>query len=200
MSPNPCTFPVQDHQRDAYSPAGQVKGTPKPTFGELIEGVHPAARLPQTIQTHLMEANLDTTLHQRVMMGLKERMGRNFFKATEILAEAAKHRDTLLFPRVIQTWEFIRRYLSDSNRLNWGTEPACRASIQDVQAAVEDCGIGTTMQSAEAWAALVALMNKPDKKQKECLKRLKTANAATFSDFIIPTPKMCDEVSYDEEK
>ena len=53
------------------------------------------------------------------MTGLKEHTGKNFFKASEILAKAAKHRDTLLFPRVIQTWEFIRRFVSESDRLNW---------------------------------------------------------------------------------
>ena len=43
-------------------------------------------------------------------------------------------------------------------------------------------------------------MNLPDKKQEEYLKRLKGANEVTFSDLIIPMPKMCNEVSYDEEK
>ena len=52
------------------------------------------------------------------MMGLKERTGKNFFKAAEVLAKAAKHRDTLPFPRVIQTSEFIRRFVSESDRLN----------------------------------------------------------------------------------
>ena len=104
------------------------------------------ARLSQTNQTRLIEAILDNTLHQRTMIGLKERTGKNFFKASEIVAEAAKHRDTLLFPRVIQPWEFIRRFVSDSDRLNWGTEPACRASMRDVQArpktaaSVRQCG------------------------------------------------------------
>ena len=33
----------------------------------------------------------------------------------------------------------------------------------------------------------------PNKKQEECLKRLKAAKTATFSDFIIPMPKICDK-------
>ena len=53
--------------------------------------------------------------------------------ATQLLEEAVKHRDTLMYPRVIQTWEFIRRYMSESDKLNWSTEPACRASMRKQQ-------------------------------------------------------------------
>ena len=103
----------------------------------------------------------------------------------------------LLFPRVIQTWKFIRRYVFDSDRLNWGTKAACRATMRDVLAAAEDCSIGTTMRSPEAWAPLVALMNMPNKKQDLCLQKMRTANAATFSDeLIVPTTEMRDKVSY----
>ena len=40
---------------------------------------------------------------------MKERMKKNFFSAVQLLDELAKHRDTLMYPRVIQTWEFIRK-------------------------------------------------------------------------------------------
>ena len=133
-------------------------------------------------------------------MAIKERMKKNFFPATQLLEEAAQNQDTLLYPRVIQTWEFIRRYVSESDKLNWGTEPACRASMREVLAAAEDCKIGTTLRSADSWGALVALMNMPDKKQDKCLKKLKAYNMATFSESIIPTPKMCNDTSYDKEK
>ena len=62
-------------------------------------------RLPQSNQTRLVESVLDNTLRQRTMMAIKERTKKNFFPATQLLEEAAKHRDTLLYPRVIQTWE-----------------------------------------------------------------------------------------------
>jgi hypothetical protein len=101
---------------------------------------------------------------------------------------------------VIQTWEFIRRYMSESDKLNWRTEPACRASMREVLAAVEDCEIGTTLRSADAWAAIVAFMNMTDKKQDECMRKVKAYNTVTFSESIIPTPKMCDDTSYDKEK
>ena len=72
--------------------------------------------------------------------------------------------------------------------------------MREVLAAAEDCRIGTTLRLADSWAALVALMNMPDKKQDDCLKRLKAHNTATFSESIILTPNMCDDISYDEEK
>ena len=90
--------------------------------------------------------------------------------------------------------------MSESDKLNWGTEPARRATMREVLAAAEDCEIGTTLRSAEAWAALVIFMNMTDKKQEECIKKLKAYNTATFSEAFIPTPKMCDNTSYDEEK
>ena len=99
-----------------------------------------------------------------------------------------------------ETWEFIRKYVSQSDKLNWSTEPACRASMREVLAAAEDWDIGSTLWSAEAWAAIVVFMNMTDKKQAECMKKLKAYNAATFSEDFIPTPKMCDYTSYDKEK
>ena len=105
-----------------------------------------------------------------------------------------------MYPKVVQTLEFIRRYVSESDKLNRGTETACRATMREVLAAVEDCEIGTTLRSAEAWAALVVFMNMTDKKQEECIKKLKTYNSATFSEAYIPTAKMCDDTSYDKEK
>ena len=82
--------------------------------------------LPQSNQKRLVEPVLDDTLCQRTMMALKERTKKNFFPATQLLEEAAKHRDTLMYPKVIQTWEFIRKYVSESDKLNWSTEPACK--------------------------------------------------------------------------
>ena len=75
-------------------------------------------RLLQSNQTRLVESVLDSTLQQRTMMAIKERTKKNFVTAPQLLEEAAKHRDTLLYPRVIQTWEFIRRYVSESDKLN----------------------------------------------------------------------------------
>ena len=105
-----------------------------------------------------------------------------------------------MYPKVIQTWEFIRKYVSESDKLNWSTEPACRASMREVLAAAEDCEIGMTLRSAEAWAAIVVFMNMTDKKQEECMKKLKAYNTATFSEAFIPTPKMCDDTSYDKAR
>ena len=72
--------------------------------------------------------------------------------------------------------------------------------MREVLAAAEYCETGTALRSAEAWAAIVAFMNMPDKKQDECMKKLKAYNTATFSESIIPMPKMCDDTSYDEKK
>ena len=125
-----------------------------------------------------------------------QRTKRSFFLATQLLDKAAKHRDTLMYPKVIQTWEFIRKYVSESDELNWSTELACRASMREVlAAAAEDCDIGTTLRSAEAWVALVVFMNMTDKKQEECMKKLKAYNTATFSEAFLPTPKVCDNTS-----
>ena len=78
---------------------------------ECLEWIEATAigLLPQSNQTRLIESVLDDTLRQRTMMAIKKRTKNNFFPATQLLEEAAKHRDTLLYPRVIQTWEFIRR-------------------------------------------------------------------------------------------
>ena len=134
------------------------------------------------------------------MMALKERTKKFFFPATQLLEEAAKHWDTLMYPKVIQTCEFIRKYMSQSDKLNWSTEPSCRASMRVVLAVAEDWDIGSTLRSAEAWAAIVVFMNMTDKKQAECMKKLKAYNAATISKAFIPTPKMRDDTSYDKEK
>ena len=99
--------------------------------------------LPQMNQTHLMEATLDNKLFSRSMMRLKEQTGWNFFSATDLLRESASHRDTLLFPQVIQAWEFTRKYITNSDRLNWDSEAECRAMMRDVLAAAEDCCIGS---------------------------------------------------------
>ena len=90
--------------------------------------------------------------------------------------------------------------MSESDKLNWGTEPARRATMREVLAAAEDFEIWTTMRSVEGWAALVVFMNMTDKMQEECIKKLKAYNSATFSEAFIPTTKMCDNISYDEEK
>ena len=71
-------------------------------------------------------------------MALKERTKTFFSPATQLLEEAAKHRDTLMYPRVIQTWESIRKYVSESDNLIWSTEPAYRASMREVLAAAEN--------------------------------------------------------------
>ena len=105
-----------------------------------------------------------------------------------------------MYLNVVQTWEFIRRYVSESDKLSWGTKPAHRAMMREVLVAAEDCEIGTTLRSAEAWAALVVFMNMTDKMQEECIKKLKAYNSATFSEAYIPTTKICDDTSYDEEK
>ena len=54
--------------------------------------------------------------------------------------------------------------------------------------------------ATEGWAALVALMNMPEKKQDLVLKKMETLNSsAIHGDLCISTMSMCDEVSYDEE-
>ena len=106
---------------------------------------------PQTNQTRLMEAILDGTLLTRSVMKLKERQPlRNFFSASDILSEATYQRDPKLYPRVVQAWDFLRKCVSESERLNWNTEAACRATIRDVHDAAVDCGIGTGIKSAGA--------------------------------------------------
>ena len=75
---------------------------------------------PQTNQTRLMGTVLDNTLLTRSLMKLKEgRPLRSFFSASEILTEASEQRDPQLYPRVVQAWDFLRKYVTDSERLNW---------------------------------------------------------------------------------
>ena len=151
------------------------------------------AAIPQTNQTRLMEAILDNTLYSRSMMKLREQEPlRNFFGAMAILKETGAQRDPQLYPRVVQAWDFLQKYVSDSDRLDWGTEAVCRASMRDIHAPAEDCGIGTAINSAKGWAALVVLMNMPEKKQKSLLKKMETLNSsAIHGNLCIPTMTMC---------
>ena len=90
--------------------------------------------------------------------------------------------------------------MSDSNRLDWGSEAACTASMMNVHAAPEDYGIVTAINFADGWAALVALMNMPDKKKDLLLKKMETKNSSAIHGYLcIPKLLMCDEVLYDEE-
>ena len=74
---------------------------------------------PQTNQTRLMEAILDSTLYSRSMMKVKEQQPlRNFFGATDILNKSGKQRDPQLYPQVVQAWDFPQKYVSKSDRLN----------------------------------------------------------------------------------
>ena len=85
---------------------------------------------------------LDDTLYSRSMMKLQEQQPmHNFFRAMAILIAADLKRDPQLYPRVVQAWDFLRKYLADSWRLDWGTKVICRASMGDGQWAAEDCGI-----------------------------------------------------------
>ena len=73
--------------------------------------------------------------------------------------------------------------------------------MRDVLTEDDDCGIGTAVQSPKSWAAFVTLMNKPEKKQDLVLQNRRADNASALSDdLVIPTPAMCNEVSYEEEK
>ena len=143
----------------------------------------------QTQQTRLMESVLDHTLFSRTMMELHEiHPERYFYDATEILEMADGQRDTGHYPRVVQTWEFLRKYVTESGRLDWSTEPARRATMRDVKAAAEDCGISNAVITPQAWSALVCMMNMPEKLQEALNKKLETENsAAIYSDLVIPT-------------
>ena len=66
---------------------------------------------------------------------------------------------------MIEAWDFLRKYVSESDRLDWGTEAACRATMRDIQFAAKDCGIAETISTADGWETLVTLMNMPDKNQ-----------------------------------
>ena len=67
--------------------------------------------------------------------------------------------------------------------------------------AAKDCGISTAMRTPGAWAALVALMNMPEKKMETVLKKMEASNsmASNSMELCVPTMQMCDEVSRDEE-
>ena len=112
-----------------------------------------------------------TLLHRSLGKLKEEHLNVAFFLAPAILDMAATQRDPQLYPRVVQAWEFLRKYVSDSGRLNWSSEPACRATTREICDAAEDCGISTAMQSADSWGALVALMNMPEKKMDTTLKK-----------------------------
>ena len=137
--------------------------------------------VPQTNQTRLMEAILDQTLFSRGMMKLREQHPKqNFFSAPDILEAAGTQRDPQLYPRVVQAWDFLRKYVSESDRLDWGTEAACRATMKDIQSAAEDCGIAAAITTPEGWAVLVTMMNITENKQESLLKRLETENSASI--------------------
>ena len=129
---------------------------------------------------------LDSILLNRSLMKLKEgRPQLSFFLAAEILVEASEQRDPQLYPRVVQAWDFLRKYVTDSERLNWDSEAACRASTREIYEAAEDCGISSAMRTPNAWASLVALMNMPEKKMESVLKRMHRENPRH------PTPRNC---------
>ena len=102
---------------------------------------------------------------------------------------------------MVQTCDFLRKYVAESERLNWDTEAACRASMREVYKAAEDYGISTAMQTPGAWASLVALMNMPERKMEVVLKKMYTANpmASNSMEPCLPTMQMCNNVSRDEE-
>ena len=103
-----------------------------------------------TNQTRLMGKILNSTLLHRSLMKLQENNpDTSFFPAAVILSTATLLRDPQLYPRVVQAWEFLRKYVSDSGKLNWDTEPACRATTREIWDAADDCGISTAMQSAD---------------------------------------------------
>ena len=102
---------------------------------------------------------------------------------------------------MVQAWDFLRKYVTDSERLNWDSEAACRASTRDIYEAAEDCGISSAMRTPNAWASLVALMNMPEKKMESVLKRMDRENpmATNTTALSLPTVQMCDAVSREEE-
>ena len=62
---------------------------------------------------------LDSILLNRSLMKLKEgRPQLSFFLAAEILVEASEQRNPQLYPRVVQAWDFLRKYVADSGKLN----------------------------------------------------------------------------------
>ena len=145
---------------------------------------------------------MDSTLLSRSLMKIKERRPQmSFFSASKILVVASKQRDPQLYPQVIQAWDFLRKYVADSGKLNWDTEAACRASTREICDAAEDCGISPAMQTPDSWGALVALMNMPEKKMDAVLKKMENKNpmATNTSTLCLPTVRMCDTISRDEE-
>ena len=72
------------------------------------------------------------------MMKLREQEPlRNFFAAMDILNESGKQRDPQLYLRMVQAWDFLQKYESKSDRLNWDTEAGCRAFMRYVHAAAQ---------------------------------------------------------------
>ena len=86
---------------------------------------------------------------------------RNWFAATEILRVAVDHREDMRNPKAIQTWLFLRKYVAESDKLDWVSEPECRATTRDIAVAADACGIAGTITSLECWEALVIMMNMP---------------------------------------
>ena len=121
-------------------------------------------------------------------MKLREREPiRNFFGAMTVLTEADTQRDPQLYPRIVQAWNFLKKYMANSRRFDWGTKAACRASMRDVQSAAEDFGIWTGINLAAGLAALVTLMNIPHRKQDTVLKQMVFINSsAIHGDLCIP--------------
>ena len=102
---------------------------------------------------------------------------------------------------MVQAWDFLRKYVADSERLNWDTEAACRASTREIYEAAEDCGISLAMRTPDAWASLVALMNTPEKKMKSVLNKMDREKpmATNTTALCLPTVQMCNAVSREEE-
>ena len=72
--------------------------------------------------------------------------------------------------------------------------------MRDIQSAAEDCGIAAAITTPEGWAALVTMMNMPEKKQESLLKKLEAKNLASiYGDLCLPTTIMCDGISYNGE-
>ena len=72
--------------------------------------------------------------------------------------------------------------------------------MRDVEAAAEDCGLSSAVITPPAWSALVCMMNMPEKLQEALNKKMQTeTSAAIYTDLVIPTPRMCDTISRDEE-
>ena len=76
-----------------------------------------------------------------------------------------KQRDPQLYQWVVEAWDFLRKYVSEFDRLDWGTEAVCRATMRDIQFAAKDCGIAAAISTADGWKTLVTLMNMQDKSQ-----------------------------------